>query len=99
MIKQKKYTIKKEIAFRKMKDETVTIVSPLTDKIITINPVAGMIWEKLDGENTVSEVAKYIKSVFPENNLSYEDVLADTVEIIEDFLSRELIEEKIDKKE
>ncbi|MFO7735336.1 MAG: PqqD family protein [bacterium] len=99
MIDNKKYSIKKEIAFRKMKDETVTIVSPLTDKIITVNPVAGMIWEKLDGTNTVSEVAKYIQGVFSENDLSYEDVLADTVEIIEDFLSRELIEEKIDIEE
>ena len=92
-MKEKIFKVKEEIAWRKMKDGTLTIVSPITDKIISINETAGIIWEMLDGEKKVSDIADEMHKMFSENNdVSREVILSDVIEIISDFVERELLE-------
>ena len=96
-MKHKKYRVKDEIAWRKMKDGTVTIVSPIIDKIISVNETAGMIFELLDGTNSVEMIVDFMCDKFSENeNVLKEDIQTDVLEIIDDFNERELLDELID---
>ena len=88
------FKIRNEVAFRKAGDGTMTIVSPVTDKIITINSAACEIWEMLDGKKTVSEII----SIFGDRHRTDNDfpgekqVAEDVVDIIDSFFNKELIE-------
>lgn len=88
----RKYKIKEEIAWRKMRDGSVTIVSPVIDKIITINETAGIVWEMLDGTNTVSDICVRFRDLFKESSVSGDAITKDVLEIVENFVKKELIE-------
>jgi len=88
------FRIRDEVAFRKADDGTMTIVSPVTDKIITINSTACEIWEMVDGKKPVSEII----SIFGNRHRTDNDfpgekqVAEDVVDIIDSFFNRELTE-------
>lgn len=88
------FKIKDEIAFRKSCDRTLTIVHPLTDKIITINETAAEIWQLFDGRKNLAEIVDcFIKSHEKDCELPSVEVLRrDVLEIIESFLNKDLIE-------
>jgi len=87
------YKIREEIAWRKMKDGTTTIVSPLTDKIITINGSASVIWEMLDGNNSIENIADKILTTYEiDDENPSESVFNDVEEIVASFIERDLIE-------
>ena len=88
------FRIRDEVAFRKAEDGTMTIVSPVTDKIITINSSACEIWEMVDGKRTVSEIIERFIS-FHSNDKglpSEKEIAEDVTDIVDDFFKRELIE-------
>ncbi|MGI6395439.1 MAG: PqqD family protein [bacterium] len=93
MKKQTIFKIKDEIAFRKAADGTTTIVSPATDKILTINVAATEIWEMLDGVSSAGVIAEKFASIhaneegFPGKERAQDDAL----KIIEQFLNKKLI--------
>lgn len=88
------FRIRNEVAFRKANDGTLTIVSPVTDKITTVNGTASEIWYMIDGKIDVGAIVqKFIQmhkhdNGFPGDNEVKNDVFA----IIDDFFKRELIE-------
>jgi hypothetical protein len=90
------FKIKSEIAWRKAEDETVVIVSPITETIYTLNKTAGMVWEILETQKTVENVVQYIYNLFKDNNkVDLNEIKDDVFEIIEDFDQRKLLD-KID---
>lgn len=92
---RKIYKIKDEVAFRKAADGTMTIVSPVTDKIITINTSATEIWEVIDGKLNMDEIMeRFISKHRDDADFPGESQAEHDAEVIlEEFLKRELIEE------
>lgn len=88
------YRIKDEVAFRKAADGAMTIVSPVTDKIITINASATEIWEMIDGKLNMDELKdKFISKHRDDADFPGEIQAEHDAELIlEEFLKRELIE-------
>jgi hypothetical protein len=88
------FRIRDEVAFRKAGDGTLTIVSPVTDKITTINSAAAEIFEMIDGKKSVSEIAgNFIQTHSSDNGFPGSDeAQSDVISIVDDFLNRELIE-------
>ncbi len=87
------YRLRDELAWRKMKDGTVTIVSPVIEKIVSINETAGMVWELLDGNHTVAQIADELYQRFAsENSINRSQVLNDVNDIIAEFRQRQFIE-------
>lgn len=86
--------IRNEVAFRKLSDGTITIVSPVTDKMISINSSAAEIWELINGSNSVVK----IKNMFFSSHSgdlgipSNEKVKDHVFEIIKMFFDKNLIE-------
>ena len=91
---KKVFRLRDEIAFRKSDDGTMTIVSPVTDKIITINSTATEIWEMIDGQASVGAIAdKFVVAHREENDFPGEKVvIEDVFEIIVELLNKELLE-------
>lgn len=90
-----RYRVRDEIAWRKMKDGTVTIVSPLVEKIISINATAGVIWELLDGTRTVAVVIAALEERFGDE-VPRAVLAGDVADILRDLLDRQLIEQIVD---
>jgi hypothetical protein len=94
-VRKNKYIIKDEVAYRKAADGTMTIVSPVTDKIITINTSATEVWEMIDGKLNMDEIKEQFISKhkddadFPGETQAEHDIDV----ILEEFFKRELIEE------
>ncbi len=91
-----RFRIRDEIAWRKMKDGTVTIVSPLAEKIVSINQTAGMIWDLLDGKRTVAEIVTTLHEQFKEEGVERATIEADTCEIIRSLVERQVLEQIVD---
>lgn len=91
------YRVRDEIAWRKMKDGTVTIVSPLVEKIISINATAGIIWELLDGKRTVAAIIDALQERFKgETGVDRVVLERDTHEMLRDLIDRQLVEQIVD---
>ncbi len=88
------FKIRDEVAFRKANDGTMTIVSPVTDKIITVNPTATEIWEMIDGEKTVSQIINFFSEAHSDDNdfPGQKQVSEDVTDMIDNFFARELTE-------
>ncbi|HPA57359.1 MAG TPA: PqqD family protein [bacterium] len=88
------FRIMNEVAFRKANDGTLTIVSPVTDKITTVNGTASEIWYMIDGKIDVGTIVdKFIQAHKEDNGFPGEKVAKnDVFAIMNDFLHRELIE-------
>lgn len=87
--------IKDEIAYRKADNGTMTIVSPVTDKIVTINPTASELWELVNGERDAEEISKiFLDEHRKDENFPGDDAVSLHVkEILEEFLKKEFIEQ------
>ncbi len=90
------YRVRDEIAWRKMKDGTVTIVSPLVEKIISINATAGIIWELFDGKRTVAAIVDALYEKFSAEGVDRGTLESDTHEILRDLIDRQLVEQIVD---
>jgi len=92
---KKVFRIRDEVAFRKTADGSLTIVSPVTDKIVTVNESACEVWELIDGKQNVNEIAE----TFVSNHKDDKDFpgekegLEHVAQILEEFLKREFIEQ------
>ena len=86
--------IKAEIAFRKLADGSVTIISPVTDKMISINQSAAEIWNMIDGANSLKNITD--RFIFLHENdagaPSAEEIEKDVADIIKSFFERNLLE-------
>lgn len=95
---QKRYKIREEIAWRKMKDGTITIVSPVVEKIISINETAGVVWEIFEKGGTAEDAVAALSNIFSEDlRPATEEIMGDVAKIINDFIERHLLEEIVDK--
>ncbi len=88
------FKIRNEVAYRKSSDGNMTIVSPVTDKITTINLTATEIWEMIDGHKNVSEIIEQFYSTHSkDSNLPPKDMVGeDVLEILNSFLEKQLVE-------
>lgn len=88
------FRIRNEVAFRKANDGTLTIVSPVTDKITTVNSTASEIWDLIDGKTSIEIIAeKFMLAHRDDSSFPGEkEVRSDVYAIINDFFNRELIE-------
>jgi len=88
------FKIRDEVAFRKAEDGTMTIVSPVTDKIITVNPTATEIWEMIDGKKSVSQIIElFLKEHSEDKNFPGKKQLTeDVTDMIDNFFARTLTE-------
>jgi len=90
------FRVRDEIAWRKMKDGTVTIVSPIVEKIISINKTAGMVWELLDGNRTVDAIVDVLHEQFRKEGVTRATIEDDVREILNSFVERQLVEQIVD---
>ncbi|HNW82938.1 MAG TPA: PqqD family protein [bacterium] len=88
------FRIRDEVAFRKLSDGSVTIVSPVTDKMISINSSAAEIWEIIDGGNSLKQITDcfYLSHGKDAGSPSFEELKQDVVEIVKAFFDKDLIE-------
>jgi len=82
-----------------MKDGTVTIVSPLIEKILSINTTAGMIWDLLDGTHSAEEIVDFLYEKFKHEGVSRATIEHDVHEILATFVKRQLVEQIVDSTE
>lgn len=87
--------VRAEVAFRKLEDGSVTIVSPATDTILTINRAAAEIWEMIDGTNCMKHITD--RFIFLHGNdsgaPSVTEIENEVTEIINSFFEKSLLEE------
>lgn len=91
MIAETVFKIRDEVAFRKLSDGSLTIVSPVTDKMISLNSTAAEIWEMIDGKKSVKEIADNFYFSHADDTMIHA-IKKDAFEIIETFVSKELLE-------
>ena len=93
MIKEKIYRKTDEIVVRKIADETilVPIRGKLADmqRIFSLNPVAEFIWTHLEQETPVEKILSMMINEFDVEEKKAEE---DLFELINDFLTENLIE-------
>lgn len=88
------FRIRDEVAFRKLSDGSVTIVSPVTDKMISINSTAAEIWETIDGKKSLKQITDrfYFSHGKDAGSPSIEKLKQDVFEVVIAFFDRDLIE-------
>lgn len=91
---QKVYVKNEEVISRKIAGETILVPvrGKLADmrRIFTLNPVAEYIWDRLDGEKNIRDIAENIVSAFGVDRKTAEQ---DTEELIAALLKEDLITE------
>ena len=66
----------------------VSGVGDLEDELYTLNETGRAIWEKLDGNRTIDEVAREMAREF---DVAEEAVLLDVINLVEDLLGRKIL--------
>jgi len=56
-------------------DGSMVLYHAGTQRIVTLNPTAALIWEYCDGAHTVPMIADEVRAVFPDVTESEEDIL------------------------
>lgn len=88
----KRYQIKKEIVSRKILDETLLV--PISGKhadlrhVISLNPVAEFIWERLVGKSDLKDIVDSIVTAFDVTGQAASD---DLLEFIQTLIDEDLI--------
>ena len=81
-----------DVVARKIAGETilVPIKGTLADmqRIFSLNPVAELIWEELDGQKSLEEIQEEVVNRF---KVSHEEAKRDTQEFIDELVQAELI--------
>lgn len=80
------YTIKKEIAWRKMQDGTMTLISPLDDSVLTLNGIGARVFELLADNLLLDEIVIRIQK--ETSHKDSKEIHKDIVEFIESLTSR-----------
>jgi hypothetical protein len=93
-ISQKCFSKKNDLVTRSITGETIIVpvqghVGDL-DSIYTLNEVGSVVWEKIDGETSVSQI---IDAVNREYEVTREETEADIIELLESLESAGLISE------
>jgi hypothetical protein len=86
---EKKYKRAPDCAFREIEGE-VFIVSSKTAGVHLLNSVGTFIWNLLDGEKTMNEIAVAVVAEF---DVAAEDARWDTMEFIEEIKKSGIIQE------
>ena len=88
------FKIRDEVAFRKLSDGSITIVSPVTDKMISVNSSAAEIWEMIDGANSLKQITDrfYFSHENDRECPPVEELKKDVFEMVKSFFDRNLIE-------
>ena len=91
-ISQKCFSKKSDLVTRSITGETIIVpvqghVGDL-DSIYTLNEVGSVVWEKIDGETSVSQI---IDAVNREYEVTREETEADIIELLESLESAGLI--------
>lgn len=80
------YQIKKEIAWRKMKDGTMTLISPLDDVVLTVNPLAARIVELLAENVAFEEIVMRIQKETGHKN--EDEISKDVFEFVQQLVDK-----------
>lgn len=90
----KRYKRNEHIVSRAIVGETllVPIKGHLADmrRIFALNPVADYVWEKLDGDTVVDQIAA---AIFEDFEVSKNEADSDLVELLEELIAAELVVE------
>jgi len=78
-----------DVAYRIINDKAI-LVALKGGKIYSINSLGARIWEKLDGTNSLDEIATSISKSF---KVEKSQVLADSFEFIEELKSKGILKE------
>ena len=93
MDKNRILKIKNEVAARRSFDGTLVAVSPESDKIVTLNESAAVLWSLIDGKRTLGEIVTLFAAHFDAESLDeLMQIEKDVLEIIDKFLEKKLIE-------
>ncbi len=85
------FKINSSVAWRKMSDGTVTIVSPVNEKMISINKSASLIWEGAASGKSKEQILELLYSKYlPQSELTKDILDEDAEEIINLFISKGL---------
>lgn len=85
--------IKDEVAARRSFDGTLVAVSPESDKIITLNESAAVLWSLIDGKRDITEIITLFAAHFGAETLDeISRIEKDVVEIVGKFLEKQLVE-------
>jgi hypothetical protein len=68
-------------------DGSMVLYHAGTQRIVTLNPTAALIWEYCDGAHTASMIAGEVRAVFPDATAPEEDVLR----LLRDLREQEMI--------
>lgn len=80
------YTIKKEIAWRKMQDGTMTLISPLNDSVVTLNGVGARVFELLADNLLIDEIVTRIQKETSHKDSA--EIQRDVMEFVENLLTK-----------
>ena len=88
MSEETMYKQKKGVNIRRL-GEDLMLYDPENDKVHVLNETGGLIWELLDGTNTVDKIEDMLKQRFKE--MPAERISTDTGEILEKLKQEGLI--------
>ena len=93
MEKNRILKIKDDVAFRRSFDGTLVAVSPESDKIVTLNESAAVLWSLIDGKRSITEIVTLFAAHFDAESLDeLTQIENDVLEIIDKFLEKQLVE-------
>lgn len=70
-------------------EDELLVYNPQTEGTVYLNGTAALIWRLLDGRRNGKEIAEMLASAYPD---AAERVHADTVDALEDFVARGLVQ-------
>lgn len=70
-------------------EDKLEVLDTISYKLYRLNKTAGLIWENIDGFNTISDIAKKINEIFPE--IDEKIIKKDILKTIITFLNEGLV--------
>ncbi len=86
------YRIKKEVAWRTMKDGTMTIISPLHDIVVTVNTTAARIVELLAEHKSKEEIVRTLSQ--ETGNRNSDAIAADVDTFLQALFEKGVLEQE-----
>lgn len=90
------FVVSGDVIAKKIEDEYVIVpitsgVGDLDSEIFSLNRTGSMIWDELDGEQTVDEIILALSRRF---NIAKDKITGDVIEILSDLLAKGFIVKK-----
>lgn len=86
-----KYSVNKELSWRKLGDQTVILDTTTNKQVHHLNETASVVWEGLTNKLSINEIADNMQKQFYDCS---DNILEDIEQIITSFKSKNLLNEK-----